>query len=182
MGVIIQVSKLLTSEPKSLPSQVTSLIARQPQPSSTTSPPLSISNRTNTTPMPPFRPLSRLSAFQQTSCKPFRSSKSPLIHPTRTLASTHPPEVSEHPSPDTASHESHYDPPSGWLFGVPPGQKYEKEGWETTWVYGFWGSLLFGVVAYAYKPDTSIQTWALEEARRRLEAEGVLPDPDDEKK
>ena len=27
-----------------------------------------------------------------------------------------------------------------------------------------------------------IQTWALEEARRRLEAEGILPDPDDEPK
>jgi hypothetical protein len=26
--------------------------------------------------------------------------------------------------------------------------------------------------------DHSIQTWALEEARRRLEAEGILPDPD----
>lgn len=25
-----------------------------------------------------------------------------------------------------------------------------------------------------------IQTWALEEARRRLEAEGILADPDDE--
>lgn len=28
----------------------------------------------------------------------------------------------------------------------------------------------------------SIQTWALEEARRRLEAEGILPDPDNVKK
>lgn len=27
-----------------------------------------------------------------------------------------------------------------------------------------------------------IQTWALEEARRRLEAEGILPDPDLKKK
>lgn len=27
-----------------------------------------------------------------------------------------------------------------------------------------------------------IQTWALEEARRRLEIEGILPDPDDEVK
>ena len=27
-----------------------------------------------------------------------------------------------------------------------------------------------------------IQTWALEEARRRLEAEGILPDPDEEEK
>ena len=27
-----------------------------------------------------------------------------------------------------------------------------------------------------------IQTWALEEARRRLEVEGILPDPDEETK
>ncbi|MCJ1318699.1 hypothetical protein MMC15_004029 [Xylographa vitiligo] len=74
-------------------------------------------------------------------------------------------------------HESHYDPPSGWLFGIPPDEKYKKEGWETVWVWGFWGSLGVAVVAYAYKPDSSIQTWALEEARRRLEAEGILPDP-----
>ncbi|KAL8777914.1 MAG: hypothetical protein Q9213_007655 [Squamulea squamosa] len=72
---------------------------------------------------------------------------------------------------------SHYDPPSGWLWGIPPGEKREKEGWEGMWVYGMYGSLLAAVVAYAYKPDTSIQTWALEEARRRLEAEGILPDP-----
>lgn len=26
--------------------------------------------------------------------------------------------------------------------------------------------------------ETRIQTWALEEARRRLEAEGILPDPE----
>ncbi|KAF2755395.1 hypothetical protein EJ05DRAFT_488169 [Pseudovirgaria hyperparasitica] len=75
-------------------------------------------------------------------------------------------------------HESHYDPPSGWLFGVPPGQKYEKEGWENVWFYGFFGSFLVAGVAFAFKPDTSIQTWALEEARRRLEAEGILEDPE----
>lgn len=28
----------------------------------------------------------------------------------------------------------------------------------------------------------SVSTWALEEARRRLEAEGVLPDPEQNKK
>ncbi|EON61132.1 hypothetical protein W97_00343 [Coniosporium apollinis CBS 100218] len=77
----------------------------------------------------------------------------------------------------SASHGDHYDPPTGWLWGVPPGTKPEKEGWETIWVWGFFGSLGLGVVAYAYKPDTSIQTWALEEARRRLEAEGILTDP-----
>ncbi|MCJ1314210.1 hypothetical protein MMC25_007890 [Agyrium rufum] len=77
-----------------------------------------------------------------------------------------------------ASHESHYEPPSGWLFGVPPGEKYKKEGWEGIWVYGFWGSLLvLGVGGWVFKEDTSIQTWALEEARRRLEKEGILEDP-----
>ncbi|KAL2266135.1 hypothetical protein VTJ83DRAFT_5487 [Remersonia thermophila] len=76
----------------------------------------------------------------------------------------------------------HYDPPSGWLWGVRPGEKYQNEGWENLFIYGFWGSLVVFAVAYAWKPDTSIQTWALEEARRRLEAEGILPDPDQEQK
>lgn len=118
-----------------------------------------------------------------------------------------------------ADHGDHYDPPTGWLFGVKPGQKYVKEGWEGIWYYGFIGSLLVAGVAYVFKPDTSyvslwsfprsarlackseflamwhtndsssliltydsIQTWALEEARRRLEAEGILEDPDKVKK
>ena len=52
-------------------------------------------------------------------------------------------------------HESHYDPPTGWLWGLPPGVKYEKEGWEGWMYYGFLGSLFVGGVAYAFKPDTS---------------------------
>jgi hypothetical protein len=52
------------------------------------------------------------------------------------------------------AHEDHYDAPSGWLFGVKPGEKYEKEGWENVWFYGFYGTLAFGVVGYCYKPDT----------------------------
>ncbi|KAI9804327.1 MAG: hypothetical protein M1833_007134 [Piccolia ochrophora] len=75
---------------------------------------------------------------------------------------------------------SHYDPPTGWLWGVPPGEKYKKEGWEAVWIYGFFGSFVAVGIAWAFKPDTSIQTWALEEARRRLEKEGILADPDDE--
>jgi hypothetical protein len=54
-----------------------------------------------------------------------------------------------------AHHEDHYDPPSGWLWGVKPGEKYQKEGWETIWMWGFFGSLGLAVVAYAFKPDTS---------------------------
>ncbi|KAI9713797.1 MAG: hypothetical protein M1820_000527 [Bogoriella megaspora] len=78
-------------------------------------------------------------------------------------------------------HEDHYDTPGGWLWGVPPGQKYQKEGWEDVWIWGFFGSMAVLVVGYVYKPDTSIQTWALEEARRRLEAEGILEDPEAKK-
>jgi len=77
------------------------------------------------------------------------------------------------------AHEDHFDPPSGWLFGVKPGEKPPQEGWENIWVYGFFGSLVLGAVGYAFKPDTSIQTWALEEARRRLEVEGILAEPKD---
>jgi hypothetical protein len=51
-------------------------------------------------------------------------------------------------------HGSSYDPPSGWLFGVKPGEKYEKEGWEGPMYYGFCGAMVFAVVAYAFKPDT----------------------------
>ncbi|KAI0390327.1 ESSS subunit of NADH:ubiquinone oxidoreductase-domain-containing protein [Xylariaceae sp. FL0594] len=77
----------------------------------------------------------------------------------------------------SGAHGPQYDPPTGWLFGVKPGEKYQKEGWETPFFYGFCGSILLAGVAYGFKPDTSIQTWALEEARRRLEAEGILEDP-----
>ncbi|KAL7622528.1 hypothetical protein AAE478_008035 [Parahypoxylon ruwenzoriense] len=77
-----------------------------------------------------------------------------------------------------ASHGPQFDPPTGWLFGVKPGEKYQKEGWEGPFFYGFCGSLALAAIAYGFKPDTSIQTWALEEARRRLEAEGILEDPE----
>lgn len=52
------------------------------------------------------------------------------------------------------AHEEHFDPPSGYLWGIKPGEKYENEGWEQVWFYGFFGSLLFGAVGYCYKPDT----------------------------
>ncbi|KAL1892251.1 hypothetical protein Sste5346_007207 [Sporothrix stenoceras] len=79
-------------------------------------------------------------------------------------------------------HGSQYDPPSGWLFGVKPGEKYKNEGWEKPMLWGFCGSLLVFACVIPFKPDTSIQTWALEEARRRLEAEGILQDPFPESK
>ncbi|KAI2610279.1 ESSS subunit of NADH:ubiquinone oxidoreductase [Hypoxylon fragiforme] len=77
-----------------------------------------------------------------------------------------------------SSHGPQYDPPTGWLWGLKPGEKYQREGWEIPFFYGFCGSIAIFAVAYGFKPDTSIQTWALEEARRRLEAEGILEDPE----
>ncbi|KAK5099455.1 hypothetical protein LTS08_006037 [Lithohypha guttulata] len=74
-------------------------------------------------------------------------------------------------------HDSHYDPPGGWLWGLRPGEKAEREGWEIPLYFGCAGYVI-AVIAYSMKEDTSIQTWALEEARRRLEAEGILEDPD----
>lgn len=53
-----------------------------------------------------------------------------------------------------AGHEHTYDAPGGWLFGVKPGEQYEKEGWEGLMFWGFGGSIALAVVAYAFKPDT----------------------------
>jgi hypothetical protein len=49
----------------------------------------------------------------------------------------------------------HFDPPTGYLFNVKPGEKYQKEGWEGAFYYGFIGSLVLAGVAYVFKPDTS---------------------------
>lgn len=51
-------------------------------------------------------------------------------------------------------HESQYDPPAGWLFGVKPGEKYEKEGWENLTFWVFIPMMVGFVGVYAFKPDT----------------------------
>jgi len=55
-----------------------------------------------------------------------------------------------------ASHDDHFDPPGGVLFGVKPGEKYQEEGWERIFYWGFFGSMAFGIIGYAYKPDTRL--------------------------
>lgn len=52
-------------------------------------------------------------------------------------------------------HGDHYDSPSGWLWGVKPGEKAEEEGWEKLMYWGFGGCMVLGVVGVAFKPDTS---------------------------
>ncbi|KAF2645702.1 hypothetical protein P280DRAFT_465488 [Massarina eburnea CBS 473.64] len=122
--------------------------------------------------MPPLAPLRATARFSTALLTRQPSLKYPLSF--RSTASR---PFSQSPS-RTSGGGTQYDPPSGWLFGVKPGEKYEKEGWEGIWYWGFYGSFALATIAYAFKPDTSIQTWALEEARRRLEAEGILEDPD----
>lgn len=59
------------------------------------------------------------------------------------------------PLSEAGGHGSDYDPPGGWLWGIRPGDKYEKEGWENIFFYGFYGSIALAMVAYAFKPDTT---------------------------
>ncbi|ORX65753.1 hypothetical protein DL89DRAFT_325490 [Linderina pennispora] len=60
----------------------------------------------------------------------------------------------------------HFNEPGGYLFGVKPGQKYEKEGWETIWVGGFGFAFALAAVGLYYKPDTR------QEAERQMREEG----------
>ena len=78
---------------------------------------------------------------------------------------------------------------SSFLKPPPPGQKRVKEPWEMVWYVGMFGGMGLFSVLYYYKPDRtyvftnhssvrllihhfSIQTWALTEAKKRMEARG----------
>jgi len=75
-----------------------------------------------------------------------------------------------------ASHGApHYNEPSGYVFGEKPpapGQKRLKEDWENIWYFGMFGSIGLAALLLYYKPDTSIQGWALKEAKARMGARG----------
>lgn len=75
----------------------------------------------------------------------------------------------------------------------PPGQKRKREDWEVIWYVGMFGSMATAAVLMYYKPDTrcvfifltripsltftrSIQTSALAEAKKRMEARGEATD------
>lgn len=69
-----------------------------------------------------------------------------------------------------------YNEPSGYLFGEkppPPGQKRKREDWELIWYIGMFGGMGLAAVGLYFKPDTSIQTWALNEAKSRMDASGI---------
>ena len=84
------------------------------------------------------------------------------------------PHAESHEAHHDAGHgdESPYDPPGGWLWGVPPGEKYQNEGWENAMKWGFGGCAVLAVVGYAFKPDTRsvrAEGWFLCVCRRAAE-------------
>jgi hypothetical protein len=83
-----------------------------------------------------------------------RSARRCTLKPLRTAGSTAR-ALSATPRARAAAEGDHYDPPTGWLWGVKPGEKYEKEGWENIMFWGFGGGLVLATVGYAFKPDTS---------------------------
>lgn len=44
--------------------------------------------------------------------------------------------------------------------------------YRTLFYVGMFGGMALATVVYIYKPDTSIQTWALQEAKARMDARG----------
>ena len=125
--------------------------------------------------MPPFRrlPASSLSRVLASSSPrathTFRSTHfSTPARPAfsfRTYATSSPVNAAEHKAADAGAshadhgheghHEDHYDPPGGWLWGIRPGDKYEKEGWENIMIWGYCGSTVVAVIAYVNKEDTT---------------------------
>ncbi|KAK1924375.1 ESSS subunit of NADH:ubiquinone oxidoreductase-domain-containing protein [Papiliotrema laurentii] len=72
----------------------------------------------------------------------------------------------------------HWNPPTGYLFGekpLPAGQKRKRQAWELPYYIGMGAVFTLATVVYFYKPNTSMQDWALQEAKRRMEARGDLP-------
>ncbi|GAA6019645.1 hypothetical protein JCM10207_006955 [Rhodosporidiobolus poonsookiae] len=72
----------------------------------------------------------------------------------------------------------HYHEPTGRLFGEKapaPGQKRVKEDWENIYYYGFGGGMLLGAVLIYYKPDTSIEGWARQQAKEKMDKAGETP-------
>ncbi|TIA85759.1 hypothetical protein E3P99_03907 [Wallemia hederae] len=72
----------------------------------------------------------------------------------------------------------HFHEPTGHLFGEKPlanGQKRKWENWEPVYYFGFYAAIAAAGVAYYFKPDTTIQSWAMNEAKSRMEQRGDLP-------
>ena len=55
----------------------------------------------------------------------------------------------------------------------------QKEDWEDLYMYGMFGGMALFTILYMYKPDTTVQTWALAEAvswAQGYNAQGIQAD------
>lgn len=98
------------------------------------------------------RPVFRTQIISRPSTATRHFSTTPRILASTTAAKTgdHASEHADHGH----GHESHYDPPGGWLWGIRPGEKAEREGWEIPF-YVMCAGYVVAVIAYSMKEDTS---------------------------
>jgi len=61
----------------------------------------------------------------------------------------------KHKHEDGHHDDGPFEPPTGWLWGVRPGEKPKREGWEPFFYYGFILPLVLCGIGYAFKPDDS---------------------------
>merc|ERR1711974_26058 len=69
-----------------------------------------------------------------------------------------------------ASGGAHFNEPTGYLFGEKPpapGKKRVREDWEAIYYWGMFGGMALGGVLIYYKPDTSIEGWARQQAKEK---------------
>lgn len=111
---------------------------------------------THTNTMPPLRPsASAASSLVRSAIASTTNTTTNSLAKTTTLPARRAALFSTTARRSAGAHGPQFDPPTGWLFGVKPGEKAEKEGWEGLLLYGFCGSMVVFTVAYAFKPDTS---------------------------
>jgi hypothetical protein len=77
---------------------------------------------------------------------------------------------------DEHHHEEHHTDEDGRPFGLKPGQKYQREGWEIPYLTIFYGSIVLLIGSLALKPDYGVHTWAKEELLRRENASADILD------
>lgn len=94
----------------------------------------------------------RVARTQQAQSATRRNFSSALVRPAAAAASKN---VDHGPIHDSHTpHESEYNTPGGWLWGIKPGEKYEREGWEIP-IYLMIAAYVIAGVAYCLKEDTS---------------------------
>jgi len=75
----------------------------------------------------------------------------------------------EHHADHHHGHSEHYDVAGGYLFGVKPGERREREGWEWMYYIFMFGGMAFITVGLFLKPggNDTMGQWAQQEIKLR---------------